>query len=444
MNKLKFLFYTTLIFLQCYSQQAGVSNFTTEDYNAHYQNWAILQASDSRIFAGNHTGLLIYNGQKWQKLQIPNYTVRSIATNHKGEIFIGGLNTFGSLRVQENGLLDYVDLSEQLDSTSQNFGNIWKIKTVGNKTYFNSFDNIYVLENKKLSSLNTGRILYSFVVNNSLYFQKRSNYELYKVSGTGFEAISNKDFQSMYVMAMNEFDGKILISTYQNASFLYYGDSIEPYPSEIDQYLITSKINDAASLKNKTIAFATRKKGVVNYNFESKKALFIDENNFLQNNNVKSLNKENNNSIWLTLNKGISRVNFKPNFQKVNLESTLNTMLSFNGKLILGTFKGLRSLEKESLEVSKLGNVNSAVWGIISFNESLLIASEEGIYESHRSDIKKVNSDFTSFMHMSKLYENTIIYSMESTLFTMRYYKKKWQLRKQLVKFNADVHGWSL
>ncbi|MCS7086834.1 MAG: hypothetical protein RMM53_12060, partial [Bacteroidia bacterium] len=49
-------------------QEAGLvflKNFTTDDYGAEAQNWAVTQDSRGVIYVGNNSGVLEYDGYEW-------------------------------------------------------------------------------------------------------------------------------------------------------------------------------------------------------------------------------------------------------------------------------------------------------------------------------------------------------------------------------------------
>jgi signal transduction histidine kinase/ligand-binding sensor domain-containing protein len=424
-----------------YTQDIFVENFNREEYKAHFQNWSILQAKDGRIYSGNHVGLLVYNGKDWQKIDIPNHTIRSVYEQGEDKIFIGGLNTFGFLEPDKIGRLHFTNLSEKLDSASLNFGDVWNVRGSNNGVYFNTSKSIFKWHNNKLTDLNTGPVLYCFVVNDILFFQSRKDYKLYKEENNNFRAISKKEFENKYVMGMLPFKEKILIATYQNAFYLIDGHSVQSYQSNIDGFVKTNKISTIVKHTNDEIIIATRKNGVVKYNLTSHESTIVNEHLSLQNNNVKAIAKERESTVWLALNNGISRLDFKIPFQKIKMTSTVNILLENQNQLYIGNFEGLSIYNKQTFRNKKIEAVQSVVWDLDHFNESLLIATEDGIYEKSRDTIKKISSGFTSFVHVSKMLVNTLLYHTESGIYSKEYRGSSWRERKLLVNFHGKINS---
>ena len=79
-----------------------LKNFKPKDYNAGTQNWALLQANDGLIYAGNNVGVLEYDGVNWRTLATTNQSVvRSLAMGSDGRIY-GGKAVFACNKLVES------------------------------------------------------------------------------------------------------------------------------------------------------------------------------------------------------------------------------------------------------------------------------------------------------------------------------------------------------
>ena len=123
--------------LYCYNSGFKYfKNYSLESYDLEPQNWAILQDKRGIIYVGNHGGMAVYDGAYWRTIKIPNQTVRSLAADDKGTIYIGGKNEIGCLTPGENGALQYVSLLDQVNENQRNFGNVWKTHFFEELIYF--------------------------------------------------------------------------------------------------------------------------------------------------------------------------------------------------------------------------------------------------------------------------------------------------------------------
>ena len=78
-----------------YSEETGFKyfkNYSYKEYDHQAQNWGMVQAKNGIIYVANHGGVLEFDGVSWRIIDVPNYTVRSIAIAKDGTIYIGGKN----------------------------------------------------------------------------------------------------------------------------------------------------------------------------------------------------------------------------------------------------------------------------------------------------------------------------------------------------------------
>jgi len=52
-----------------------INNYTKDIYKAANQNWAIDTDSLGNVYVANNKGLLVFDGSKWQLLQLPGKTI---------------------------------------------------------------------------------------------------------------------------------------------------------------------------------------------------------------------------------------------------------------------------------------------------------------------------------------------------------------------------------
>ena len=114
-----------------YSRETGYKYFTNysykEDYDHQPQNWAMVQAENGIIYAANHGGVLEYDGVSWRVIKVPGYdTVRSLAIDNKGTVYVGGENKIGYLAPDAAGTLKYNSLRGYLPKNQNKFSRVFK------------------------------------------------------------------------------------------------------------------------------------------------------------------------------------------------------------------------------------------------------------------------------------------------------------------------------
>jgi hypothetical protein len=85
-----------------------IIHYTKKEFNSDPQFWAMCQDAQGVLYFGNNDGVLIYDGERWQKVTLPNNSsVRSLRTSKKGEIYAGGFNELGVIRRDRYGKYYY-------------------------------------------------------------------------------------------------------------------------------------------------------------------------------------------------------------------------------------------------------------------------------------------------------------------------------------------------
>lgn len=77
-----------------------LKNYTSREYQANGQNWAIVQDKNGFMYFGNTDGYVLqYDGVSWRKIPVSNGSiVRSLAIDSTGVIYVGAQNEFMNRR----------------------------------------------------------------------------------------------------------------------------------------------------------------------------------------------------------------------------------------------------------------------------------------------------------------------------------------------------------
>lgn len=128
-----------------------VSHFKP-DLDVYPQNFAIAQDAQSILYLGNSDGILIYDGSRWQLLNLPNNDhVRSLAHDGAGRVYAGGFDVFGYVERDANGEEHYRDLTplaRQLVGTTS-FADIWDIHISPRGVFFRATQHVFLYEPRK-------------------------------------------------------------------------------------------------------------------------------------------------------------------------------------------------------------------------------------------------------------------------------------------------------
>lgn len=156
-----------------------IKNYTSFDYNASEQNWAVCQDDRGIMYFGNNSdGIIEFDGVNWNLIDVKENTIiRVLSKNTKGIIYVGGTNEFGYLEPNGQGKLLYKSLSVALDTNNLQFSQVLQIYHNGDTTFFCSPEILLTYYKEKL--IKTQKHHYAtyntFFINNTFYFE---NFEL--------------------------------------------------------------------------------------------------------------------------------------------------------------------------------------------------------------------------------------------------------------------------
>ena len=211
-------------------------NYTKLEYNGENSNWDLSQHSDGTIYIANGRNLLSFNGDFWQKKQLPKPLILRSVNVINDTIYTGAYHQFGYwIKDQKNELI-YTSLSDSIPQKDFNNDEIWKILEYKDKILFQSFTKLFVYHTvqNKIEVIPFGKVsgVYSFIINDEVYVTTKNN-GIYKLGKDHFEfedwSTPLKDFT---VQSMAAFKGGILIATQLNGLYYYDGRNLEPWQHE--------------------------------------------------------------------------------------------------------------------------------------------------------------------------------------------------------------------
>lgn len=361
-NILKYIF--LLLLLPFYSLSAQIKdiglpfieNFDREDYQAGTQNWAIAQNQDGVMFFANNSGLLVYNGNKWQLYPLPNNSVVRSVAYLDNKVYVGGYDEFGYFEENEIGELHYSSLSEKLLDKDKSLGEVWRIHFTRYGVVFQSFLKIFVLLNNKIEVISSDtQFGFSYMVDNNLYVVDRDK---------GLYMLRNKDLIPYYgntsffkeneiTFIISRGTDKLLVGTTNNGIFLFDGMKLTEWDSPINKQLKKDQIYSAIELPNNMLAIGSIQNGLYVINSQDKIIQHLNRYRGLQNNTILSLYYDKYGNLWLGLDNGIDMLEVSSPLTIINycfnIEASYCSVVH-DGILYIGTNQGLFAKKYDEVE----------------------------------------------------------------------------------------------
>ena len=400
-----------------------VENYSKYNYQGDNQIWNVVQGNDKALYFANNHYFLRYNGVKWEKYALPNKTIiRSVFVQNE-KIYSGSYKEFGYW-FRKNGKMFYVSISKNKKLFSDN-GNeeIWKIFSFQDKIYFQSFNEIFVLDNSKIERLELPfQISYCFAVNSQLLFASIKQ-GVFKYVNNKFEKIENwKILDNNVIHAIEFYDNKTYIFTQKNGVFVSDKNGIKPWDNPLNIDLKSSLINIAKFTNSNKLIIGTASKGVFIIDLVKKSSININRNNSLMNNSILSIGLDNENDLWLGLDNGIAHVEIASPIEifsdnSGNLGSVYSVVTTDDGYL-LASNHGI--FEYSGDKLAMFPSSQGQAWNISKVKNNYIIGQNEGSFLFENKSLKKINPvnggwNFTKSMinnsFLQATYSGIVIYN---------------------------------
>ena len=373
--------------------------FGSDILNSSAQNWGIVQVDNGLLYiANNLNGVLEYDGEETKHINIEgNPEVRAIAINDDGFIFIGCSNEFGYLRPNILGKFEYINLSERLPDSINNFSFIYNVNCIADTVYFSddrwslfkyitTLDTLIYIKNKK----NT---LFNFNYNDIIYGGSYTD-GLFKIVRDSSVLVPNGIFfkYKNIFSILNDNNKKIIVTG--NSGVFEFDESEGAKQVFTDRTLTTLKdvVLYSADLNSESYFFGTIGNGINVVDKDGNIEAVLDKKVGIKDHICSSVNS-NNNILWGTLTLGISGVEYKNPIryfsEESNLSSWINDIISFDNKLFVATDIGVfyRDVAKEETTFEKVNGISNQVWSLNKMNidssgeEFLVIGTSEGLFQ---------------------------------------------------------------
>ncbi|MCU0286820.1 MAG: hypothetical protein MUF15_10520, partial [Acidobacteria bacterium] len=398
-----------------------LKNYSPDDYLAHEQNWCIIQDKQGIIYAANQGGLLQFDGVTWNSIDVDNNSARSIAIDDSGTIYVGGRDEIGYLAPDEKGSLTYRSLVSHLDTNYRNFDVVKKTHATPGGIYFWTLK--YLIRWDPISqkmkvwdpkhSFNA-----SFTCNGKLYLCQQNLGLMQMINNSPVLLPHGDIFADANIIVMVPYDDqRILLGTTTKGFYLYDGtnsNTFTPFPigSDVEAYLVEKQLYSAAQLSDRNFALSTRSGGLVILDARGKLKEIIDKTSGLQDNKVWYVFQDSQENIWLALNKGITKIEYASPFsiydeKSANLPGIVLSVARHGPKkeLYAGAFDGL-FIQTPNGKFNPVPGIHpSLCWSLLSSGDSLLAATNNGIYQLKNDSVYKI-IDISSYVLVQSQQDN--------------------------------------
>lgn len=363
-----------------------IQNFTTEDYNAENQNWAISQGDNKYIYVANNGGLLEYNGAKWQLYESPNKSVIRSLEVVENTVYTGSYMEFGYWERNDLGLLEYTSLSQRLEINLIEDEQFWNIIPHNEWILFQSLNRIYIvnLSDFSVKIIDSETELSKMIIVDDVFYFQKKNIGLFKIINGKAEMVSDDlILKSNTIVNVFNHSDKFLILTQELGFFVLDSEGLTQWNIPAHKTLLKSSVYSSLKLIDGSFVLGTISNGIIFINPVGKIRYNINQENGLINNTILSVFQDTDLNIWLGLDNGISFIDFASPYLIYSEFSgklgTVYTSLAVDETLYLGTNQGLFYKKRDSLEEFQfLEGTNGQVWTLAYIDDKIFCGHNKG------------------------------------------------------------------
>lgn len=383
------------LFVAGWAQYPRLRNIPVSDFDGGLQTWSIGEGPLGRMLFGNNQALLMYDGDSWEKLFVPNYTtVRAVYYDKRTErIYVGASDEMGYFATDEQQqAFTYHSLTHLLPKQHRMFGEIWNIFRRGNEIVFQSKNALFVMSNDRdmMGVYGNGqRIEYATFVSGKTLTAGKEGIGVLHIGGGITPLAGTEVMRGKVVRTILPYKNLILFVTSDAGVWAYDGTTTQPYTMTITPYLIEKQVF-CADIDEDNIVFGTVRGGLVVYNLKTHEDKYCNMLTGLQNNTVLSVMYDKNRNVWAGLDNGISYVLKESSMLTLlGMNSQIGTGYTasiFGGNLYMGTNQGLfitpypiKSSPVPTIP-QLLAGMTGQVWTLDSIGGMLLCGTDHGAF----------------------------------------------------------------
>ncbi len=361
-----------------YGQEGNypVSHFSTTGELAEIYPHQMIQDRHGMIFIACNQGVIRFDGSQWEKIQTPT-SVFSLSY-YGGRIYTAGPTGFGLLERGTQKTWKYTPLHDADQGAGITEMKIENGRLVGLGEHGLSVLNLKNHHYQKISLPGNGMPHRLISFKNDLYVTSNSGSPWRLVNDSTVETATDNMLAGLEFLSKAP-AGDVYIGGSGTGEIIIYNQRFKKINWHLDdpadlEYLRESEVTDAAWVSDSLVALSSLKGGVIFIQpFKGTINKIVNASSGLPDNEVFEILADDNRSVWVAHDKGISRISpylpYRTFEQYPGLEGNILSIKRHRGQMYVGTTEGLFHLKRiervKKVRVRKTGaeqETNSGFW----------------------------------------------------------------------------------
>ncbi len=408
-----------------------VHNFLQQEYEAASQNWAIAQSPNGFIYVGNNDGVLEFDGKNWELYRTDTETtVKSLAINNKGEIFVGTEKGLGMLKPDSTHTLHYVSLVSQIPKEKSNFTDVWQTFVKDNKVYFRTSEYLFIFKDKKLEKIlePTDRFHTAILTNNTLYIKDHKKGVLKLNQNDELEPIANQPVGLDNIYGAFYENDELTVFSRPEGIFSVKNKTVSFAEFTCMNILNQAKAYSSIELSKNQLAIGTLRNGVFITDKKGNILLHLNEENILTNNVIYGMFLDKDKNLWLATDNGISCIYLNIPYSIINASQGIDgkglniTYSPFYQKIYIGTTTGI--YQNDFPQKIEPTDGTQKKYRILEATEGYALSvlnQNKVLYYGHNLGVIQINNEIAQFIAFQV--RSKVTWKVEATEDSLKFLK---------------------
>lgn len=437
-----------------------IQHFSPKQYQAHPENWAIVQDQRGILYIGNQSGVLEFDGSTWKLIDVPGTAVKALAVGPDGRIYLGTSTDFGYLLSRPGGQLQYVSLSKLLPASERSAWPVNRVFSDSRSVYFCTNKKIYQYREKNKLKIHTSSngFLSANFIRNTLYVQQSSGELMQLVNDDLKPAPKGDQFRGLKIKSLLEFSENRLVAVTEKEGLFLYAPSVvsqklQPLKTSSDSWFKSSVITGAICSYNKDsksylFFISSQLGGIRILNDQGVEQMRLDAGTGFNQNSIASLYLDKQLSLWAMTGSGICQIGYNLPVSRFgasqNIHSTVWSIIRHEGRLYIGTGIGMFGWSAEKKRFEPVAAIRSACRTLLSDGADLYAGTSENIFMIRQDKIIQVlqtSGESVYALLRPKLHPELLFAALSNGVSLYRKKDHFWSFVGRIKELNADCRS---
>jgi AraC family transcriptional regulator, chitin signaling transcriptional activator len=435
------------------SNSVKIKTYQKQEFNADAEFWIMCEDKDGILYFGNNDGVLVFDGEHWHKLILPNNSsVRSLTTGKNGVVYAGAYNEAGTITKDVTGQYRYTSLTGTLQLEGRNVENIWDIQPLGNKLFFRAYNELIITSGKTATRIPSATAFtFSAMVGSSYYVQENNHGILrFDAGQTEPEVVFKSEHyhnEPLAALLPGDTPGGLIAITING--LVYHADAATGTMAlfaSIFGTTSTDQVSGAIKYSNGSLYIGTISSGIY---ILSRNGEVLHNPAMLQQvpqGVIHNVFRSSNNNIWVLQNNGLAYIDFRSPYTTLFGRASVYDALVHNGSIYLATTQGIYyapfnpAAPASPNDFIKIPGINGQTWSIQLLDGDIIAAHDTGLYKIEGETATKIAPE-AGFWKVSPISgrENLFLASHYNGLYLLEKTGGSWVLHTKISGFSESA-----